>query len=431
METSKEKLEQGDALEKNKQWQEAYELYQELLAENPRSYDLLAKSAWCLSRLGKYDQAREVYEKLTQYQQQIARWPYMTGYQYYCQSLWKEACEWFERALDVFPRYLIVKYRLAYALTQLSGRQKQRQSEHIPLAMEHLRDCIQLYQELNEIDQQKQSGLLADVYFQLGKLESLQENWSEAEKLFNNALELRPGDINVLYQLSKAFVQDQRYEEALKILPQRFAREYYVNELRAEIYHKMGDLGKAHRVYRECLKRRARDYLYRNLAELELEENQFEEAYIAIKQALKLQSDNHKTLYTQALLFEKLGFFEKAKHSLNEAIEAKKKNFQSGYREAEIKLKEISQLEPDPQENDKWQEFIDKIEPPVKIGVVTSYHYTRGFGFIESDGMRYFFHISQLPKRDHMLIKDSTKVRFKAVKTEKGPSAIDVHIIFE
>lgn len=65
----------------------------------------------------------------------------------------------------------------------------------------------------------------------------------------------------------------------------------------------------------------------------------------------------------------------------------------------------------------------------LKTGTVRWFNETKGFGFIESGGVDYFLHYSELNIAGFKTVQPGQKVEFKATKTPKGYKAECVTVI--
>ena len=60
-------------------------------------------------------------------------------------------------------------------------------------------------------------------------------------------------------------------------------------------------------------------------------------------------------------------------------------------------------------------------------GSIVRYFDEKGFGFIESGGKEYFFHVKSVSNRNE--IESGTEVEFESETTTKGESAKDVRVV--
>ena len=134
-------LTQAEQIEKKAQWAQAADLYRSVLKNSSNNIVAREKLGWCLSRKGDYEEAIVVFQELIEIQPNIAKWPYMIGYQYYGQQRWREAIEWFSKSLDLNPKYIAVLYRKGYAHFKLG---------ELGECLQSFETCRSLWHELPE-----------------------------------------------------------------------------------------------------------------------------------------------------------------------------------------------------------------------------------------------------------------------------------------
>ena len=61
-------------------------------------------------------------------------------------------------------------------------------------------------------------------------------------------------------------------------------------------------------------------------------------------------------------------------------------------------------------------------------GTVKWFNESKGFGFIESNGVDYFVHFSAIQSSGFKTLAEGASVLFKPAKGQKGPQAEDVEI---
>ena len=60
------------------------------------------------------------------------------------------------------------------------------------------------------------------------------------------------------------------------------------------------------------------------------------------------------------------------------------------------------------------------------IGFVKWFNESKGFGFIESEGSDYFVHFKAIKTEGFKTLKQDQRVEFRAEKSPKGMTAVDV-----
>ena len=142
-------------------WSEAADICQEALKLAPGNVNVLDKTGWYLSRAKRYDEAISIFEVLAKKDPTKAKWPYMVGYQYYSQEQWSEALKWFDRALKLWDRYLVVLYRKGVAHLRL---------EQTEPAKHAFRQAIAIWLRLDGEKQDRERKRYSDACYQLGKI---------------------------------------------------------------------------------------------------------------------------------------------------------------------------------------------------------------------------------------------------------------------
>lgn len=415
--------------EEKSMWVEAAHEYHEALAIN-NTKELREKVAWCFSRAGDYDEAIKHLEVLNNDEPQIAKWPYMIGYQHYCKQNWAKAIEWFEKSLVINPEYFVVKYRLAYALFQLAGKYKQLTKAEYWQALGHLKDCHKLWDSYSKDKQQKENNTYFNINFLHGKiLMDLPHNRAQAAFLFQKALQLKPDDTVTKYNLAKTYYYLGEYKKANQYLPS--GNQYYITELNAYIDAKLGEYNSAIIKIKQLLQKREKDYLYNFLAEVYLSINDLDNAFNMSKRAINLGRNNHKNYYTLAKIYYKFGLLSKAILTLDTAIQTKEKRYGSVFIECKLLKDEISsKITPDYSDDKELLNRLINLESNknhnFQQGTICKYNSPKGFGFIQSNGKDIFFHISNCKFRD-VIIGDN--VVFRTERTLKGINALDIERI--
>lgn len=388
-----EKIKKAELYEANSNWEEAINLYNEIVEEN-NSVQNTEKLGWCLSRAGKYDEAIRYFLILEEKEPKMAKWKYMIGYQYYSKKEWKEAVKYFEETLKIKPNYLVVKYRISYAYLQLAGTYKKLTKPEFWKALGHIKECHELWDSFDEKTKNKEKHTYFDINFLHGKiLMNLPNHREESILHFENALKIKDDEI-CRYNLSKTFYLMGKYEDAKKWIPNNCS--YYVVELNAYIEAKLGNYDIAIDIVDKLLKKRKKDYLYAFLAEVYLLKEDNKNAFDYANIAIKVNYKNHKNHFVLAKVYYKYNLLYSAVKELDNAIQLKFKNYHSEYDEAILLKEEIIEKIPENYIEDKH--ILEKInfnnDKKIYTGTIYEYDKNKGFGFIMYDGKKIFFHIS-------------------------------------
>ena len=416
----------AQTFENEGKWGEAANCYVKLISDNS-PLSLYERAAWCLSRAGSYSEAIKYLIILVKKDPASAKWPYMLGYQYYCQKLWRKAVEWFEKSLNIFPDYFVVKYRLAYAYVQIAGEYKKLTKAEYWKALGLLKDCHQLWNSYNEDKKRKERSTYFDVNFLHGKiLMELPDHRIEAIQLFLKALEIKPNDEFAKYNLAKTYYLNGDFEKARDSLP--ISTKYFVVELSAFIEAKLKNYLKAISVINKLLLNRKKDYLYAFLAEVYLLNNENDEAYKMARKAIFEGPNNHKNYFLMAKIYYRYGLLRKAIEFLDLANKAKKEKYGSDFKESDILREEIlTKISPIYQDDTnllkKLGELTTDLSEKIRQGVICNFNSEKGFGFIKSSPKDIFFHVSNCK---YTKISNGDHVQFTIVTSEKGIKAVDV-----
>lgn len=423
--TNKQKAER---LEKDNDWQGALNIYCELIQNQPNDVECLSKIGWCQSRLQRYDESIITFSKVIEIEPKKAKWYYMVGYQYYCKQEWQQAIDYFRKALDLYPNYFIVKYRLGYALTKVCGTlYKLRKPEYFE-AFKQFEECNLLWNNMTEEQKKQNKSTYGDVCFQQGKIFLEREDWEKAINSFKKAYEMNPYSVEVRYEYSKALVKNGQPQEAQKILPND-DNKYYIKELRADIYQKLGDFDSALKILFSCIEKRNRDYLLRQIADIYYDKGDFLTAYKYIVRALQIKNENHKNHLSLARIYSALGLYNKAKNEAEFAIKLKNSKYDTDYNEARKLLENIilKITENNHGFDDKFLlKQLTHYETEKRKGKIKNFNFQKGYGFVESKGESIFLHISSVPKHMQTMIKEGVNISFRLESTPKGLAAKDV-----
>ena len=322
-------------LDENK-WKDAI-IFLENIKE-PLNDELLEKLGWCFSRDERYNESISIYNKLIEKEPQKALWHYSRGYQFYMQEQWQQAADNFYVALEAYPNYFKVKYRLAYSLLKLSGDYMQWSKDTFWKAIQQLKECHTIYSKFTDKKKQENNSLYADICALHGKtISSSTQHIDEAVSWLQKSLELKSDD-DVKYQLAKAYFTKKDYETALVTLPQK-STKYYITELKVDILANSGKLDEAISILLNHIKYRPKDYNYRRVSEIYLQLKQFDNAEKYALIAISKNRDNHKNYYVCGQVYNVKEQNKTAVDYLIKADEVKQKKFNSSFSEA-LQLKD-------------------------------------------------------------------------------------------
>lgn len=420
-------LQQAKELEHDKKWAEAAKAYVSLLQADDAD-PIIEKVAWCYSRDGKYKEAISYLMELYKHKPTYAKACYMIGYQYYCLKQWNNAIVWYEKALEIYPDYFIVKYRLAYSYIQVAGNFMRFTKAECWKALGHLNDCHNIWANFSESKRLNNKSIYFDINFLHGKiLMNLPNYYMKAVGLFKEALTINPDNEDVQYELSKTHYINGNYCEAKNNLPR--GNKYYVLELSALIDTKLGNYDDAITTLEKLISFRRKDYLFTNLAYAYMLKGETDQAFKYAKMAVSIGKNNHKNYYLLAKICYSYGLLDKSLLNLQKAVDIKREKYKTSFIECEELMEKIKHEKP--QNYVDNQALIKKLDEMlkdnnVKSGVITKFNDDRGFGFIKYNSQSLFFHVSNCK---HMHPKIGDKVKFNVSHTEKGTAAVNISLI--
>lgn len=405
-----------DSLLQNNEWHKAISLIQ---AEKDifTNKELLQKLGWAYSRIENYNEAIACFDKLIEIEPQMAKWHYMKGYQFYMQKQWNESIIEFLKALELYPKYLVVKYRLAYAYLQITGNYLQYTKDTFWKALGQLTECHTIYMEYSKETQEKEKHTYFDICFLHGKtIQEMNGKQEEALKLLTTALSLKE-DEDCQYQLAKTYTIMKEYDKALEVLPH--SNKYYVKELEANIYAELGKLKESNSILIKLVKYRKKDYIYFKLAENYVQENKIDKAIEFSRQAINCGKDNYKNYLLLGKLLYKKEQYKSAFDILTKASNIKNQKYQLSCPESDKIISDILEIT----NNNPYDSKIDSRE-----SIIVDYNSQKGFGFILDEVYgKIFVHISNIKNANCKELKGK-KVLYSIEKNNKGYYAVNVNI---
>lgn len=410
-------LERATRAMNENRWSDAIPDLQTAHERMPDDVDIAWKLGFALSRDERYEDAIHVLGELHRKHPRDARWPYMVGYQFYQQDDWTQAVEWFAKALALRPDYVKALYRKGYAHTALSQEQD---------AIKTLSDCISYWEKMTPEAQEHDRSNYGKAQFQLGKVYLKKGLSLKARRHFQIAAQIHPQDHNFLYELGKCHLQNNQLEDAIRELQAadhiKPGTDYIIDRL-AQAYAKKGDYATAERLYEGIPKHRRRPFVSQHLGMLYVKQGQHHKAIPLLELAARKQPDNHNIHYSLGLAQEATGQLREAHASYTRAVKYRKSNYNLEFKEAEEALQRTTEMlatspTPDLAETSKNNE-----------GVIESYNESRGFGFINSQSDRIFFHVSAFASQRK--IRPGLRVTFISEPSPKGLRAVHVELADE
>jgi tetratricopeptide (TPR) repeat protein len=420
-----------EALEKEDKWADALREYNTLKITYPNNVQIKSKIGWCNSRLGNYKDAVNDFKELTIMEPNSAKWNYMMGYQYYCLKEWNNAIDWFWKALDLYPGYFIVRYRLGYALTQICGKMLKLKNKNFLEAFKQFEECEKIWGKMNEKERKLERSNYGSVLFQKSKIYIERKDWKNAEKYLRLALQVKE-EKDYKYELAKVLYFIEEYEEAI-VLISSIRNDHYVEYLKGLIYLKTKEYSNALTILQKLAQRRPRDYVFEKITNIHLLTSNVEDAYKSACQAIKLGKNNHKNYFLMGQVYYKAKLLITAKENLSKAISIKKERYAVDYAEAsELLSKIVKEI------NEKGilvddEILVAKLHKPShknkKSGILQRYVSDKGFGFIKSGAEDYFFHIKDFHEVNKSQLKEGVWIEFIPEENPKGLIAKELTLL--
>jgi tetratricopeptide (TPR) repeat protein len=409
-------LERATRAMNENRWADAIPDLQTAHLRTPDDVQIAGRLAFALSRDRRYDEALRVLEELHRGQPEEPKWPYMIGYQYYDKQAWKEANDWFAKALRIRPGYVKALYRKGYAHIALEQDNE---------AINALSDCLKHWERMTPEAQERDRSIYGKAQFQLGKLLLKKGLSRKASQHLEIATRINNQDHDFLYELGQCHLKNDRLDDALRELQAadriKPGTDYIIDRI-AQTYAKKGDFSIAEQMYEQIPKHRRRSFVSQHLGMMYVESGQHEKAIPPLQVALRKQPQNHNIHYALGCAQEATGQFREAHASYTSAVNFRRTNFNLEFKDAEEAAKRTSEILKDLPS--------DEVEDTSNndVGVIDSYDDSRGFGFINTKSHeRVFFHVSkyvgsQKPRR-------GSSVVFSSEASPKGLRAVHVELV--
>lgn len=390
-------LSQAEQTEKQRQWAQAAELYRTVLENSTNNSTVKEKLGWCLSRAREYEQAIDVLQDLAQIQPQVAKWPYMIGYQYYERQQWREAIEWFSKSLSLNSEYIAVLYRKGYAHFKLG---------HVGESLKAFERCRSLWYALSEglLKEKDKKNCIKAAYYQAQVVikypRKIEGGVEAAVPLIREAIKLDPKNHNCHYVLGKVLLEIGQTEKAITAFQESdrlSPNQDYVLDRWGQALAKLNRLEEAEKIYQRILLQRPKDYVLRNLGKIQHQRKDYQPAIATFQKAIQKNSRNHIGHYYLGLCYQDIDEWALAVRELREAIHLKEKHYKRSFSEAEKALDEILSRHP--------EVAITPIGNIPQRGKIVKYFADKGYGFIKGKSPKQiFFHISDCRRHDKIEI---------------------------
>ena len=177
----------------------------DLLADGPRTDEVLDRYGWYCSRAKRYDDAIAVFTELQQRRPTDYLPPYMLGFQYYQRKQWAESLPHFDRALQLRPDHINSLWRRAHALHQLGDETR---------AVLTAGKLLRIWTELSSDRQDAEKRRYAQACHLIAR-NQMNKDPAGAVDLLQQAARHEPDDPYHHQQLAKALLRAQCPSDAL------------------------------------------------------------------------------------------------------------------------------------------------------------------------------------------------------------------------
>ncbi len=306
--------------------------------------EVFSNLGFAYSQLNRLDEARYCYKQWLELEPNRAQPHYCLGYIDYMEKEWKEAIEWFDQALEIFPDYMVCLYRKGVAQFNMLKSKT---------ALETFTRAIKVYQASENPQFMKtQAKYFYKSIFYLGKCYYDLHKFNHSIACFKKIIAEDQRDyVDPLfknYNLAKGFYGLKQYPEAIAILLElhkKFPQREYIDDLLGQVYAASGDYYRANEYYKQALKKRPAFYIFSHRADLHFNNGKLSEAIRDYHEALKRdRKGKHKILLALGKTAIAQNQPEQAKTYFIRAIEFKKKLYESDYADAHLALAEYYKL---------------------------------------------------------------------------------------
>jgi tetratricopeptide (TPR) repeat protein len=330
----------GDALAKQKRYEEAIAAYRQAIAQAPSFPSTYIKVAKILFELKRWQEAKAVYRRVTELDpnfrdippeilnlgnnkpantanrqaatQQIATQQQLTIVKLHQQAIQQapDRLENYYTAIDFQPQDIQLYLGLGNALVRQGYFDKAIVVCRMVLQLnpnlseayyylarifshnERYAEAVECWQKFRQLEPNR---FHAEECCNLGKALFATEKYTEALIFLRQTLELQPNNYDAHYLLGQILASEKqwgeaiaRYQQASKIQPQRWEAYY----LLAEIWQEIGKFEEAEKSYRQAIAvKKDISWCYNGLGNVLLKLERWEEAAIAYRQSIALKAD--------------------------------------------------------------------------------------------------------------------------------------------
>jgi len=254
--------------------EKALSLIDDLLLIEHDDLELLFLKGEALLALGKEEEAKELFQKISESGNSIPEIYLDIAYIYIERLNFETATHFLEKGFDVSPDNVDIWFELAFCYEQ-TGENK---------------EAIRIYNKILDADPYSN-----EAWFNTGQLYFLEEEYEKAAEAFDFAYISGENDYVALLQKAHALFQCDRFQTAIETY-----REYaeltdfpsFSYVFIGECFEKMEDFDAAKTMYRLALEKEPQNPdAWTGLCICSMEQEQFEESLIYIEEALKIDSN--------------------------------------------------------------------------------------------------------------------------------------------
>ncbi len=426
--SEEESLKKAKDLTDSENWQEIISLLKPYYQEGRLPIEGLKILGHAYSRNKNYNEALEIYKELSLKQPHEAMWPYCLAYQYRSKKDIQSAIEAYEKSLKIYPKWI-------KALVELSALYKE--AGLIEKALKTCQDGIQVYKNMKP-DRQKE---FAAIYSKLctiraklicSKGDRAESDINEAEHLYKESITADPQNADTWYRFGDFLLEKGKPDEAIQYLQRAellAPKKEYIPHKIAQAYLKKGDTDQALKVYEGIPHYKRTPYILHGIAECMIKKGELKDGAYHLYIATQREPEkwyHHRDL---GIVLAELGDRDQAIGALEKANQLYKKENGKDFNKILSKIEEVKKM---PKGERIVFEKPDTSVTTISYGIITKYNSERGFGFIKdnSDGANIFFHISKVKNRTGQIDPaPGLHVRFVKEIGEKGPQASKIWIV--
>lgn len=293
----------GYAYFKQSKYQEAIDVYNEVLKINPKFILAHIALGYAYDRLGEYDKAEEVFSHAISLNKSLSDGHAGLGLILFRKGDFKASFNEYNKALRANPNYALAHTGLGYVYFALGKKEE---------ALNEFKIAI----EINPDDFYARNAL-GYYYYEKGEFQLALDE-------FKAALGINYNDVDARYNIGNIYLSQKNYPDA--IIQFREAIEIYPTFEKpriklAQIYHEQGKLKESVNQYLEILKINPNNVtVLSSLGIIYYKQNKHNEAVKVLLDALKIKYEDAGTHNNLGIVYYAMGKINEAIQQYNEAI---------------------------------------------------------------------------------------------------------------